>query len=63
MDSEPPSVDLLKKRSSSTLDRPAGFLRWPNIEDEVASPKRRIIAQQVDASLSLNHGDASRRKT
>ena len=54
MDSKPPSVDLLEKRSGSALDRTAGFLQWPNTEDEVASPKRRINAQQVDASLSLN---------
>jgi len=62
MNSKPPSVDLLEKRSGSDLDRTAGFLRWPNTEDEVASPKRRINAQQVDASLSLNWGDDSRRK-
>ena len=54
MDSKPPSVDLLEKGSGSALDRTAGFLQWPNTEDEVASPKRRMHAQQVDASLSLN---------
>lgn len=56
MNSKPPSVDLLEKRSGSALDRTAGFLRWPNTEDEVASPNWLTAAATSLLMASLRSG-------